>query len=155
MPHTSTLHVVIWSSWSHSHENCPFWDNRSDSIFYQSLQVGRNWLDGLVLKFLSHANFRRVKQVIRGGHGGVVGGSLIGLKASRVSQRSVTSVSRWSDRGYVSGVRVYADRLTNGVRGSRPRKSVVVRSQVTLVTWPISTLYTLIWNGLVQTRHVS
>ena len=42
-----------------------------------------------------------------------------------------------SGRGCDSGARVYADRLTNGVRRSRARKSVVVRSQVTLITWPI------------------
>ena len=39
-----------------------------------------------------------------------------------------------SGHGCDSGSRVYADRLTNGVRA---RKSVVVRSQVTLITWPI------------------
>ena len=32
---------------------------------------------------------------------------------------------------------VYAYRLTNGVWGSRARKSVMVQSQITLITWPI------------------
>ena len=101
----------------------------------KSLQVGRNSLDGLVchsarssigrkslLKFLSHANFCRTAQVTRGGRAQVVGRSLIGRKASRVSWRSIASVSRRSGRGCGSGARVYADRLTNGVRGSRARK---------------------------------
>ena len=114
------------------------------------LQVGRNSLDGLVchsarslighkslLKFLSHANFCRVTQVTRGGRAQVVGRSVIGRKASQVGRMSVASVSRWSGRGCGSGARVYADRPTNGLRGSRVRKSVVVRSQVNLITWPI------------------
>ena len=78
-----------------------------------------------LLKFLSHTNFCWVKQVTWGGRIHVVGRSLIGRKASQVSQ---------SD----SGTRVYAHRLTNGLRGSRARKSVMVRSQVTLITWPIT-----------------
>ena len=49
----------------------------------------------------------------------------------------IASVSRRSGRGSDSGAWVYADRLTNGVRGSRVRKSIAVRSQVTLTTWPI------------------
>ena len=40
--------------------------------------------------------------------------------------QSFQSVSRRSDRGCDSRARVYADRLTNGVRGSRTRKSVVL-----------------------------
>ena len=84
---------------------------------------------------VSHANLCWVTQVIRGGRAQVVGRSLIDRKASQVSRRLVASVLRRSGRG--SGARVYADRLTNVVRGSRARKSVVVRSQVTLITWPI------------------
>ena len=76
-------------------------------------------------------------QVTRGGRAQVVGRSLIGRKASQVTRRSVASVSRRLGRGRGSGARVYADRLTNDVRGSRARKSVVARSQVTLITWPI------------------
>ena len=83
-----------------------------------------------VASLLSHANFCRVRQVTRGGRAQVVGRSLIGRKASQVGRRSVASVSRRSGRGCDSGTRVYA----NGVRA---RKSVVVRSQVTLITWPI------------------
>ena len=74
-------------------------------------------------------------QVTRGGRAQVAGWSLIDRKASHVSRKSVASVSRRSGRGRGSGVRVYADRLTNGVRGSRARKSVVVRSQVTLINF--------------------
>ena len=70
----------------------------------------------------------------RDGRAQDVGRSLIGSKASRVSQRSVASVLRRSGRGCDSGARVYADRLLNGVRGSR---AAVVRSQVTLIAWPI------------------
>ena len=84
---------------------------------------------------VSHANLCWVTQVIRGGRAQVVGRSLIDRKASQVSRRLVASVLRRSGRG--SGARVYADRLTNVVRGSRARKSVVVRSQFTLITWPI------------------
>ena len=91
----------------------------------------------ILLKFLSHANFCRVRQVTRGGRVQVVGRSLINRKVSQVSRRSVASVSWRSGRGCDSGARVYADRLTNGVRGSRTRKYVVVRSQVTLITWSI------------------
>ena len=76
-------------------------------------------------------------QVTRGGRAQVVGRSLIGRKASQVSRRSVASVSRRSGCGRGSGARVYADRLTNGVRGPRARKFVVGRSQVTLITWSI------------------
>ena len=50
---------------------------------------------------------------------------------------SVASVSRWMGRGCGSGGQVYADRLTNGMRRSRARKSVMVRSQVTLIIWSI------------------
>ena len=87
--------------------------------------------------FLSRSNFCRVTQVIRGGRAQVVGRPLIGHKASQVSRRSVASVSRQSGHGRSSGARVYTDRLRNGVRGSRARKSVVMRSQVTLITWSI------------------
>ena len=89
------------------------------------------------IAFYRHANFFRARQVTRCGRAQVVGRSLIGRKALQVSRGSVASVSRRSGRGCDSGTRVYADRLTNGVRGSRARKSVVVRSQVTLITWPI------------------
>ena len=73
----------------------------------------------------------------RAGRAQVVGRSLSGRKSSQVSRRSVASVSQRSGRGRGSGTRVYADRLTKGVLGSRAHKSVVVRSQVTLITWPI------------------
>ena len=53
--------------------------------------------------FLAHANFCRVTQVTRGGRAQFVGRSLIGLKASQVSRRSVASVSRPSGRGCGSG----------------------------------------------------
>ena len=86
---------------------------------------------------LSHANFCWARQVTRGCGAQVVGWSLIGRKALQVCWRSVASVSHRSGRGCDSGARVYADRLTNGVRGSRARKSVVVRPQVTPITWPI------------------
>ena len=78
-----------------------------------------------------------LEAVTRGGHAQVVGRSLINRKAPHVRRRSVASVSGRSGCGRGSGVRGYADRLTNGVRGSRARKSVVVRSQVTLVTLSI------------------
>ena len=110
----------------------------------ESSQVGCKSLSGLVCKsvashswnVLSHANFCRVRQVTRGGRAQVVGRPPIGRKASQVSRRSVASVSRRSDRGCDSGAWVYADSLgfTNGVRA---RKSVVMRSQVSLITWPI------------------
>ena len=67
-------------------------------------------------------------EVTRGGRAQVEGRPLIGRKASLVSRRSVASVSLRSGRGCGSGARVYADRLTNCVRGSRARKSVVVAS---------------------------
>ena len=88
-------------------------------------------------KFLSHAILCRVSQVTRGGCAQVVGRLLIGPTASQVSRRSVASVSRRWGRCCGSGAQVYADRLTNGVRGSRARKSVMVGSQITLITWPI------------------
>ena len=91
----------------------------------------------VTLKFLFHTNFCWVTQVTRVGRVQVIGWSLIGCKSSQVSGRSVANVSRRSGRGYGSGDRVNADILTNGVRGSRARKSVVVQSQVTLITWPI------------------
>ena len=52
---------------------------------------------------------------------------------SKVDRKCITA----SGRGRGSGARVYADRLTNGLRGLRTRKSVVVRSRVTLIIWPI------------------
>ena len=76
-------------------------------------------------------------QVTRGGRAQVIGRSLIDRKASHDSRRSVACVSRRSGRGRGSRVRVYAGRLTNGVRGSRAPKPVVVRSQVTLITLSI------------------
>ena len=87
--------------------------------------------------FFSHANFCGLIQETRGGRTHVVGRSPIGRKGWQVSRRSVASVSRWSGYCRGSGAQLYADKLTNGVRGSRARKSVVVRSQVTLITWPI------------------
>ena len=90
-----------------------------------------------LLKSISHVHFCRVTQVTRGGRAQVVGRSLIGRKASQVCRRSVASVSRRSGRGCGSGARVYVDRLANGLRGSRARKSVVVRSHVALITCPI------------------
>ena len=87
--------------------------------------------------FLSHGQFCRETQATRGGRAQIVGRSLIGHETSQVSGRSATSVSRRSGRGRGSGARVYAYKLTNGVRGSRACKSVVVRSHVTLITWPI------------------
>ena len=81
--------------------------------------------------------FAEPDRQLRGGRAQVVGRSLIGRKALQVSRTSIAGVSRRSGRGCDSGARVYADRLTNGVRGLRARKSVVVRSQVTLITWPI------------------
>ena len=68
--------------------------------------------------FFSHANFCRAKPVTGGGRAQVLGRSLIDRKALQVSRRSVASVSRRSSRGRDSEARVYADRLTNGVRGS-------------------------------------
>ena len=62
-----------------------------------------------------------------------MGRSLIGRKASRVSRGLVASVSRRSDRACDSEARVYADGFTDHVRGSRARKSVVVRLHVTLI----------------------
>ena len=111
---------------------------RSWILHWSQVFVGWSWFTrlhrmsfGTVVnrsKFLSHANFCRVTQVIRGGRTQVIGRSLIGRKASQVSRGSVASVSRRSGRGRSSGARVYADRLTNGVRGSRARKSVVMQS---------------------------
>ena len=54
-----------------------------------------------------------------------------------ISRGSVASVSRRSGRCCGSGARVYVDRLTNVVWGSRAGKSVVAGLQVTLITWPI------------------
>ena len=90
-------------------------------------------------------------QVTRGGRAKIVGRSLIGRKASQVSRRSVASVSRWSRRGRGSGTRLNAGRLTNGVRGLRARKSVVVRSQVTLI--PRSILHFLFTRMSVAPRN--
>ena len=99
---------------------------------------GRKLVASHSWNFLYHANSCRVTQVTRGGRAQVVGQSLIGRKASQVCQRSVASVSRQPGRGRGSGTRNYADRLTNGVRGSWALTSVMVRSQVTLITWPIT-----------------
>ena len=52
---------------------------------------------------------------------------------SVVDRKCIMAAGRGSD----SGAWVYVNRLTNGVWGSRARKSIVVRSQVTLTTWPI------------------
>ena len=87
--------------------------------------------------FLSHANFCRARQVTRGSRAKVMGQSLIGRKALQVSRRLVACVSRRSGHGCDSGARVYADRLTNGMWGSRARKSVIVWSQVIHITRPI------------------
>ena len=65
------------------------------------------------------------------------GRSLFGCNASQVSRRSATSVSRRLDCGCDSGASVYANKLTNGMRGSRAHKSVEVRSQVTIINWTI------------------
>ena len=80
----------------------------------------------------------------------VVGRSLIGRKASQVSRRSVASVSRRSNRGRGSGDRVYADRLTNGVRGSRARKYVVMRSRFTLITGSVIHFCLLVCQSLPE-----
>ena len=90
-----------------------------------------------VLKFLFQSNFCLARQESRGGRAQVVGRSLIGRKALQVGRRSVASVLRRSRQGCDSGARVYADKLTNGVRGSRSRRCVVMRSQVTVITWSI------------------
>ena len=105
----------------------------------------------VTLEFFTHADFCRVTQVTRGGRTQAVGRSLIGRKTSQVSRRSVSSVSRRSGRGCGSGARVYANRLTNGVRRSRARKSVVVRSLATLITWPI--IHFLFTRISVAPRH--
>ena len=81
----------------------------------------------------------------------VVGRSLISRKTSTVSWSSVASVSQWSGCGCGSGGRVYVDRFTNGMRGSRARKFVMVRSQVTLVTWSI--IHFLFTRMSVAPRH--
>ena len=86
---------------------------------------------------LSRSNFCQVTQLIPGGRAQVVGRPLIGRKASQVSRRSVASVSRRSGHGLSSRARVYAGRLTNGVE-------VVMRSQVTLITWPIIQIFCLL-----------
>ena len=103
-----------------------------------------NWSQVTLEIFTSHANFCQVTQVTRGGRAQVVGRSLIGRKKSQVSRGLVESVSRSSSRGRGSRARVYADRLTNGVRGSRARKSVLVPSQVTLITWPVEEIFQLV-----------
>ena len=90
----------------------------------------------------------RVTQVTRGDRVQVVGRSLIGRKVSQVSWRSVASVSRRSGRGRVSGTRVYADKLTNVMWGSRARKSVVVRSQVSLIIGHLYTCCLLVCQSL-------
>ena len=79
----------------------------------------------------------QARQVTWGGRTQVVGRSLIGRKALQVSRRSIAGVWQRSGRDCDSEARVYADRLTNGMRGLQARKSVVVQSQVTLITWPI------------------
>ena len=130
----------------------------------KSSQVGRNSLYGPVchsvrseigrkslLKFSSHANISQVTQITRGGRPQIVDRSPIGRKASQVSRRSVAWVSRRSGNGCASGAWVYADRLTNGVRGSRARKSVAVRSQVTLITRAIMSV--LLTHMSVAPRH--
>ena len=91
---------------------CEWPYSQLDPFGRRFLQVRRKSLGGLVchsarsqigrmslLKFLSHANFCRARQVNRGGRAQVVGRSLIGRKALQVSQRSVASVSRRSGRG--------------------------------------------------------
>ena len=65
---------------------------------------------------------------------------------------SVVTVSRRSGCGCGSGAWVYADKLTNGSRGSRARKSVMVYSQVTLITLPI--IYFLYSRMSVAPRHL-
>ena len=60
---------------------------------------------------------------LRPGHGW----SLIRRKASDISRRSFASVSQWSGHECDSGAWVYADKLTNGMQGSRACKSVMVQ----------------------------
>ena len=100
------------------------------------------------VKFLSHENFCRARQVTWGGRAQVVSRLLIGHKSLQISRRSVASVSRRLGRDFDSWAWVYADRLTNGVQGSRPPKSVVVRSQVILITWLIIHLCFLVCRSL-------
>ena len=101
---------------------------------------------------LSHANFCRVTQITWGGRTQVVSRSLIDRKASQVSRRSVANISRRSSRGRSSGARVYADRLTNGMRGSWACKSAVMQSQVTLITWPVIHLLFTRMSGALGNR---
>ena len=85
--------------------------------------------------FLSHANFCRARQVTRGGRTQVVGRSLIGCKALQASRRSVATVSRRLGCDCDSGARVYADRLTNGVRGSRACRGAVASHSYYLASY--------------------
>ena len=101
------------------------------------LAAGSSFLSQVTFEVFISCTFCREILVTRDGRARVIGRSLIGRKASQLSRRSVASASRQSGCGRGSGARIYADRLTNGVRGSRARKSVVVRSQVTRITWPI------------------
>ena len=76
--------------------------------------------------------------------------SVANRSQSITGQSEVASVSRRPGRGCGSGARVYADRLTNGVRGSQARQSVAVRSQATLITWPIIHFLLLVCQSLLH-----
>ena len=66
---------------------------------------------------------------------------------SEVGRKCISAIGPWL---WFWGP-IYADSLTNGVRGSRARKSVVVRSQVTLITWSI--IHFLFTRMPVAPRH--
>ena len=82
-------------------------------------------------KFLSHANFCRVRQVTRVGGAQVVGRSLIGRKASQV----IGGRSHMYHGGRAMVVILGPEFMPIDLRMAS--KSVVVRSQVTLITCPI------------------
>ena len=120
--------ILFWSQFFAGWSSITRWPRMSFGTIVNRSQV--------TLECFISCKLCRVRQVTRGGRAQVVGRSLIGRKASQISRRSVASVSQQSGHGCGSKARVYADRLMNGVRGSQARNSIVVRSQVTIITWP-------------------
>ena len=129
--------VIFTCKWPNSQLDPPLVASLCRLVLIHSMASYVIWHGpkSVTFEIVSHANFCWVTPVTRGGHAQVIGRSLISHKASQVSRRSVPSDSWHSGCG--SGARVYAGKLTNGVRGLRARKSVMVRSQITIITWPI------------------
>ena len=121
--------VLLWSQVFAGWSQITRWPRMSFSTIVNRSQVTLETLISCKLLLSQTGNSRRS----RPGRGLVANRSQSIPSQSVVDPKCIMAAGRGSD----SGAWVYADRLTNGVWGSRARKSIVVRSQVTLTTWPI------------------